>query len=159
MSNSIPARPHATREMIRVAAQKLAAQMECSEDDLADHYYHRLDGYEFARELEQQAGWSIERSMIDDLDQMESFVDEQVREAEKRWFVDNDIQPPLPVGTRVFCSVRKRFGVIDEIYKHGPAMYAVAPEEPDEREQAHNSRWIIKFECVGSAQSELSREA
>jgi len=148
MSASIPPRPHATREMIRAAAQKLAAQMECSEDDLANHYYHRFDGYEFARELEKHAGWSIDRSMVDDLDQMESFVDELVREAERKWFAENDIQPPLPIGTRVFCSSRKRAGIIDAVCEHGCAQYLITPEEPTEQEKATRARWIIKYELA-----------
>lgn len=141
-----PVRPYATREIIRAAAEELAAKMGCDEDDLADHYYHCMDGYEFARELETHAGWTADRSMADDLDEMEHLVDERLAIAEKQWFAENNIQPPLPIGARMLCPVRQRVGVIDEIYQYGPARYLVRPEDPDDQERARKGRWIIKFE-------------
>jgi len=159
MSDSIPPRPHATREIIRDAAAELALKMDCSADDLANHYYPRFDGYEFARELERHAGWSTSRSMVDDLDEMEWLVDERVEAAEKQWFADNDIKPPLPIGTCVLCRVRDRFGFIDAVCEYGIAKYLVTPEIPDEHEKATGGRWVIAFESVKEAQNELSREA
>lgn len=67
---------------------------------------------------------------------MDSIVSELQSAAEKKWFSENDIQPPLPIGTRI------KQGVIAGIYEHGPAMYLVK-EDGCTKDGRH---LIIKFE-------------
>jgi len=140
---SIP-RPKLTDEMVRAAALKVVPkivgndpdEMETCVESLARVYRWPMDGYELAKDLERYEGWDLERSDIDELDNMDHFVSTAQRQAEKEWFAANPVEPPLPVGTRIMQ------GVIAGIYEHQPAYYRVK-----ETGCTNDSRFLlIKFE-------------
>ena len=113
-------RPKITKEIILEAALKVASNIEdCDADIIAENYRHPMDGYELARELDREEGWDLTMLDVEKLDAMSSIVSRLHAEAEKLWVKKNDIQPPLPIGTKI------KEGVIDSVYQHSAARYCV----------------------------------
>ena len=149
--NNIPKRPTVTEEMKLQAAQSLVADVGWdahNADDIAANYSYGMDGFDLAKALDKWASWDTSRDDMEELDGMQSRVDQLLHEAEEKWFADNDIQPPLPIGARV--STYEGFGHITEIYKHSVATYAVKPEGQDDEKTGHR-RLLIRFEDIASA--------
>lgn len=129
-------RPKITKEMVLEAAQKIAAKVNGDAETIAQHYRHPMDGYELARELDRHAGWDLTMSDVEELDCMSGTVGDLHREAEKKWAEENDIQPPLPIGTRI------KSGVISGVCQHSAARYLVK-----EYGCTQDGRWLlVKFE-------------
>ena len=154
MSTKKPRRPYADQHIINEAAEEMALIIDADAATIAQHYCHRMDGYELARELEKYAYWDVDRDMMEKLDEMESIVDEKLKAAEKRWAEENNIQPDLPNGTRVQCNVRKQFGFIDGVCEYDVARYLVRDEN---RPDGDTSRWVIRFEDVTPAPEEATQ--
>jgi hypothetical protein len=112
-------RPEVTEEMLFEAANKIADRIDCDAEDIAQYYEHPMDGYQLARELDRYASWDLTMSEVEELDCMSGIVDELLGAAEKQWFAENDIQPPLPVGT---MTTR---GVIAGVCTHSVERYLV----------------------------------
>ena len=112
-------RPKITKEMVFEAANEIAAKLDGDAETIAKHYRHPMDGYELARELDRYAGWDLTMPDVEELDCMSSIVSDLHRKAEKKWVDENDIQPPLPVGTRITQ------GVIDSVCDQSAARYRV----------------------------------
>lgn len=112
-------RPKVTKEMIIEAATKIAEHLDGDAETIAEYYDHPMDGYQLAKELDRNAYWDLTMSDVEELDGMSSIVERLHSEAEKKWFAENNIQPPLPVGTTI------KQGVIVDIYKHAAARYSV----------------------------------
>lgn len=113
-------RPTITKEMILAAAQEVAANIEDGDaETIAEHYRHPMDGYQLARELDRYAYWDLTMREVEELDAMSSIVPRLHHEAEKKWVAENDIHPPLPLGTQI------KEGVIDSVCAHSPARYRV----------------------------------
>ena len=88
--------------------------------DIADAYYAGMDGYQLAKLLERDYCWAeMCLQDADDLDGISSVVRTAEEDARKAWAVEWDIQPPLPVGTRI------RQGVIVDVYVYMAARYMV----------------------------------
>lgn len=117
-----PPRPAVTPEMILEAAEELCKRERWDADqarDLADAYSRHMDGYELAKLLENDYGWDISVMDVEALDCMSSDVRRAHDKACAVWAQENNIQPPLPIGT---MTTR---GEIAGIYEHGPATYRV----------------------------------
>lgn len=112
-------RPTATNEMILEAATVVAAKIDADAATIAQYYRVGMDGYELAKELDKYAYWDTSREDMEALDEVDFIVDRLVSQAIKDWAATNDIQPPLPVGTRI------KEGVITGIYDYSPATYRV----------------------------------
>jgi len=113
-------RPRVTKEMILEAAKQVAKNLDDADaETIAKAYSHPMDGYELAKELDRMYCWDITMSDVEELDGMNSIVGDLHREAEDRWFKDNNIQPPLPIGTRI------KNGVIEGICQYSAARYLV----------------------------------
>jgi len=112
-------RPVATKEMILDAAMEVAVKIDADAATIAQYYHPGMDGYELAKELDKYAYWDTSRAEMEALDDMDFLVDQKVRAAVKEWATSNDIQPPLPVGTRI------KEGVITGIDDYSPATYRV----------------------------------
>ena len=112
-------RPKITKEMILEAAAKIAERLDGDADTIAEHYSHPMDGYQLARELDRYAYWDLTMSDVEELDGMSSIVDKLHRDAEKKWLAENDVQPPLPIGTAI------QEGVIDSVCTYSAATYRV----------------------------------
>lgn len=154
MPTKKPSRPYANKQIIDEAAEEMALIIDADAATIAQHYSHSMDGYELARELENYAYWDVDRDIMEKLDEMEAIVDRKLKEAEKRWAEENDIQPDLPNGTRVQCKVRKQFGFIDGVCEYDVARYLVRDEN---RPDGDTSRWVIRFEDVIPAPEEETR--
>lgn len=142
--NKYPPRPKATREIILQAAIKAAGDLGVSAEDakdIADAYSRSgPDGFAIAKELECM-GWDLSASDIEVLDEMYCDVSRAVAELEKAWAEENNIQPPLEIGTEI------KEGVITGIYEHQPAYYRVK-----EHGCTNDSRYLlIKFENAQEA--------
>jgi hypothetical protein len=148
--SEIPARPTVTAAMILAAAEVVAAKIEADAPTIAQYYCHPMDGYELAKELDKNAYWDTTREDMEALDEVESLVRSALAAAEKQWFAENGIQPPLPVGTALLCHRAKQPGTITGIYQYGPGCYEVKPDGQDDA-ACGNRRWIIKFEDAVAA--------
>lgn len=130
-------RPQITDEMIRQVTDEIAKKYEIGDPGiLPSHYRYPMDGMALAIELAKWEGWDygceLDREFIDELDSIDSRVDRLHSAAVKQWFEENDVQPPLPVGTKV------KQGIIDGIDEYGIARYKVKRPE-DEGKQ----RWLL----------------
>jgi hypothetical protein len=112
-------RPKVTKEMILEAATKIAERLDGDAETIAEYYEHPMDGYQLAKELDRNAYWDLTMSDVEELDCMRGIVDQLHRAAEKKWVAENNIQPPLPIGTRITR------GVIDSVCSYSAARYRV----------------------------------
>lgn len=142
--NDKPPRPTVTDGMVIEAA--LTEYPELAEaESIAEHFHRHMDGYELAKELDRSAWWDCNRDDVDKLDNVSSKVERLLVEAERAWCIAHDIQPDLPVGTRLRLP-RGGVGEITGIASsHSPASYLVKEEGQDD-EVSGNRRYIIKFE-------------
>ncbi len=126
---------HVTDAMAHEAALELAAELikgagsDNTLDELAgdiikaSRWNRYMDGYELARTLETQCGWSPDASMVEDLDLFARLCDQRLAAAERLWASENPMDPPLPVGTQV--KHQWGTGVIADISKYKPYTYNV----------------------------------
>lgn len=144
--NNIPQRPTVTQEMKFEAAKALVAEHGLdahNANDIADQYSFGMDGFELAKELDKWAYWDTSRDEMEALDDMDYRVRALLKAEEERWFADNNIQPPLPIGSKVKCHGGT--GVITEISNHAVAYYAVKPDGQDDA-SCGNRRYLVRFE-------------
>lgn len=104
--------------------------------DLVECYRVGIDGYELARRLEDECGWTIRADLVSRLDYVDSVVRQKHRVACEQWVHDFSISPPCPIGATI------KEGVIKCVSLYYPASYEV---------QAHgevnpNRRVIVHFE-------------
>lgn len=132
-------RPQITFEMKLEAARQVATKLDGADaETIAKTWQPHMDGYELARELDKNYYWDLTRDEMEQLDDMGEIVNDLLSEAEKQWFEENNIQPPLPIGTRI------KEGVIAGIDKYGVARYLVKENgciDP-------NRHLLIKFEAA-----------
>ena len=135
-------RPKITKEMVLEAAKAIAENVGGDAETIAHHYRHPMDGYELARELDRYAGWDyLTMFDVEELDNLSGIVSDLHRKAEKKWVEENNIQPPLPIGTRITQ------GVIDSVCDYSAAKYRVK-----ENGCTQNGRFLlIKFEDAVAA--------
>lgn len=145
-------RPTVTDEMKLAAAMPIAKQIltgvnddvEEGAKDIADNGSIHCDGYELAKALERD-GWDIRRDDIDTLDMYSTNLNRELAAAEKTWADVNEIQPPLPIHSRITARNGEE-GEITGIYEHGAASYLVRMDSNTDSDDASNRRRIIKFE-------------
>lgn len=138
-------RPKVTLEMITQAAQKLATENGWDAEQVADvakHWRSYMDGYELAKELDSYCSWVIVTADVEALECMGSEVSEIHRQACLKWAVENEIKPPLPIGTMTTK------GEIVDIYRHNAACYLIR----EHGETNDSRRLIVKFEDAKAAQ-------
>ena len=112
-------RPKITKEMVLEAAKGIAENIGGDAETIARHYRHPMDGYELARELDPYEGLDLTMQDVMELDNLSGIVSDLHRKAEKKWVEENNIQPPLPIGTRITQ------GVIDSVFEYSAATYRV----------------------------------
>ena len=94
-------RPRANDEIIMQAAIRVAEALgDADAKSIADHYRDPMDGYELAKELDKWCGWDITKDEVDILDDMHWIVYELVKDAEKRWQIENNIRHNRPATMR-----------------------------------------------------------
>lgn len=132
-------RPKITRELIAAAAKTFCARNGWDEqqaEDLGRVAYAHMDGYELAKELDHVCYWSPTAQDVDTLDWFSHEINEAHRQACAAWARDNNVQPPLPIGT---MTTR---GEITGISKYSPACYEI--RKPGDTEPTR--RYIVPFE-------------
>jgi len=121
------------------AAKEIATLINGNDEDadtFATHFSGHMDGYEFARKLDRHAGYCFCMADIEMLDGMYWAVEEIRRRHEKKWFIANDIKPPLDIGVEI------KQGRITGIDEYSTACYRIK-----ENGCTDDSRFlIIRFE-------------
>lgn len=131
-----------TKEMMMQAAREVAARLaksgamsgedkESLAEDIVSVAYPYIDGYELARKLEDWCGWHCDMQVAEVLDEFQFRAEQQHERAEKEWAERNNVQPPLPVGSRVKARWgRDEFtGTITEICRNTAAKYVVLRDD------------------------------
>lgn len=141
-------RPGIEYSMILSAAKRLAEdstvihgddEQEEYAKDIAKEYRYGMDGYQLASNLERNHMYLPTVGMVEELDNMEYFVDEIHSEACKKWADWCNIKPPFPVGTIISK------GEITGISDRHVASYLVKPIGQVDEQENHR-RFVIKFE-------------
>lgn len=160
VATALEPRPHQLTDTIRMKIAREIAQELYDHDhingeksiipcanDIANNALTSMDGYELARELEERCGWIPTLEIAQILDNYSDSARIAIDELQKEWVIQNNIQPPYPVGTRVLVKRGrdKRCGVIVEIHKYGPAKYVVRLDG-----QSATTGAIVNFEDVTS---------
>lgn len=132
-------RPKITRELIAAAAATFCARngWDAQEaEDLVRVARAYMDGYELAKALDSECGWSPTAQDVDTLDMFSHEINEAHRQACAAWAREQNVQPPLPVGT---MTTR---GEITGISSYSPASYEI--RKPGDTEPTR--RYIVPFE-------------
>jgi hypothetical protein len=147
---------HLTEEMARCAAEKVVRDLirdghieekEASESavDIARHGNLWGDGYQLARDLENNCYWDCNMAMAEILDTFSSHARDQLEAAEKAWAVEHKPEPKFETGARVRLKSGGT-GVVDGVYEYGPAKYLVKMDGDADARPPANSRRIVNFE-------------
>jgi hypothetical protein len=140
-------RPGITPEIIKDAALETAknvpnieeSDIEGLAESIVDVYSHHDNGYEIAKALDENCYWcDIDPMFVEAMDSMSYNVNFFHKKACFKWVEDNDIKPPLEIGTMI------KEGEITGICDHSPATYLV--KLPDQDDEKGWSRRLIKFE-------------
>ena len=140
-------RPKVTRELIAETASAFCAREGWGahqEADLAGVCRGaNMGGYELAKALDNERGWMPTAQDVETLDSFGGDIREAHRQACIAWARDNNVQPPLPVGTMTTQ------GEITGIYAHDGACYEV--RKPGDTEPTR--RYIVRFEDARAMES------
>ena len=152
----IPPRPELTNEMKKAGALKAVQSghlARVDEDeaeefavDIAKHYYHGIDAYDLAKNMDTYGSWNVDSMFVDDMEQVDAYIQEIHSEAVECWGKTYNPTPPFELGTELEAysfSTNRHGGVIDGICEHTPAMYLVKMHD---RPEDDTSRRLIKFE-------------
>ncbi len=126
-----------------------AAERPGAAQDLADAGGMWRDGYEIAKDLDDQYCWDCSMEMLEYLDSYGYELHRLVEQAQKAWAEENNVQPPLEIGTRV--TVKGESGVVTGINEHGAAQFLVAIDG-EEKKHGGTCRRIVNFEDAQPAQ-------
>ncbi|SQH76968.1 conserved protein of unknown function [Shewanella benthica] len=135
-------RPTLNQAMKLEAANKTAQNLnhdDVTPEQIAKHYDLHMDGFELAKVLERDCDHDLTFDDVEVLEQMSGYASDVLRNAEKQWVIDNDIQPPLAIGTKTTQ------GTITGIYQYGAAKYLVKPYGQSD-EVCGTKRLVINFE-------------
>lgn len=146
MPNNTPKRPARTEELVLEAIEGKCIGMPFTAEQFAEQYSNWKDSYEIARDLDKYHHCDLTRDALDLIDDMIGLVDKHHHLAVKKWFVDNDIKPPYPVGTQLTK------GLITGICNHSTAYYLV--KEPGCTNP--NRSLLVRFEDAVLAACEVS---
>lgn len=140
-----PPPPKRTTEMVKAAVLEYISRNSISNwgepervaSDISKAWRYGMDGYELARELENNFYWDgLCLQDAEDLDAIDSAVMLAERQARKTWADDWDIKPPFPVGTHITK------GVIASVCDYEAATYLVK-EDGCTQEGRH---LLVRFE-------------
>lgn len=138
-------RPKITPELIATTAATFCVSNGWDADQASDLARvcrgAHMDGYELAKELDSVCGWMPTAQDVETLDNFGSEVREVHRKVCIAWALENNIQPPLPVGTMTTQ------GEITGIYAHDAACYEI--QRPGDTEPSR--RYIVRFEDAREA--------
>lgn len=152
----IPPRPELTDEMKKAGALKAVQSghlARVDEDeaeefavDIAKHYYHGIDAYDLAKNMDTYGRWDVDSMFVDDMEQVDGYIQEILSDAIESWGKTYQPVPPFEIGTELEAyslSTNRHGGVIDGIYENSPATYLVKVHD---RGEDDTSRRLVKFE-------------
>lgn len=152
----IPPRPKLTDEMKKAGALKAAQSGHLTRVDgdeavvfaidIAKHYHHGIDAYDLAKKMDNYGGWDVDSMFVEDMEQVDSYIQKIHREAIKDWADTYKPVPPFELGTELDVHTfdgSPSHGVIDSIFEYEPAKYCVKMAGTEEND---TGRRIIKFE-------------
>lgn len=143
-----PPRPEITDDMILEAAKAMVEKLggDADAETLANAYHPGMDGFDLAKELDKSYGWDVTRAEMEMLDEMDTLVDRAHLAACRKWFEENNIQPPYPVGAHVQYRPGAT-GTIADTYTANGYRVGYYLIDPDERRPG-GGRPLVKFEDV-----------
>lgn len=161
MQNSIPPRPHRSDEAVRLLAaagclQKTAGRelhkwsrlngIEVDTKTLADSYSE--DGFTFARNLQDKAGWPADTALVAVLQAMAKIqLDGAMIAATAEWVRANNVMVPFKIGDRVSLPWCNKGKIVD--IQHRLAVVQVQPDEmPDLWDGLVQSGWRVGAEVA-----------
>ena len=112
-------RPEISKETILKASEIIAGRVEGIASEIASCYHLYIDGYELAKKLESTYFWDVDFQVIEELENMHNEVESIHKKVCMQWVIDDQITPPLEIGTKI------KQGVINGVYGHDAAMYKV----------------------------------
>lgn len=149
-----------TDTMRMVAALKVAAHVKRDCYDLRQESLHslardiakvgrydHLDGYEMAKRLDQECGWSPDSMTVEALDSWSSEAADEIQNAQRAWRDETNPQPSFALGDRVRICGGDTGEVTEVDYKHGVAQCLVKVDG-DPQADTSQSRRIVKWEDV-----------
>jgi hypothetical protein len=133
-------RPEITVDLIEKATENFCATHNFNKETIVNAYshIHPADGFELSKSLMDDYGWDISREEMEELDEIEGLVDDELKEREKRWVIENKIRPPFEIGSMT------TLGEITGLYSFGVARYEIKLHGQDDSKGF--SRQIVKFE-------------
>lgn len=132
-------RPTITRELIAATAAHFCERVGWDAeqaDDIANVCDSLMDGYAMAKRLDNDFGWMPTAEDVETLDNFGFAIREAHRQACIAWARDNNILPPLPIGTMT------THGEITGISTYDGATYLVRERGCTEE----GRRLLIRFE-------------
>ena len=143
-------RPKIDRELITATAAAFCERNGWSADQAADlaRVYRGgyMDGYELAKALDSFCGWIPTAQDVETLDSFDSDARNLHQKTCIAWARENNVQPPLPVGTMTTQ------GEITGIYAHDGACYEI--RKPGDTNPTR--RQIVRFEDAREAPSTVA---
>lgn len=146
-------RPIITKEMEKEACLQVGKKLELGYPEiLAKHYQWPENGLDIAHELNAKEGWSwgieLSEDFADSLDEISNIVEKEHKKEVEKWFIDNNIQQPYPLGTKVrYRSMNQDcIGYLQDIDTMLSGRYIIKDEK--EPIEGPKSRAIINFEDV-----------
>ncbi|MEC6833015.1 hypothetical protein VXS06_14705 [Photobacterium toruni] len=145
--NKVPLRPTLTPEMIKFAVLDTAVcnfdeeSLKTLADDIAECYSTYDCGYDLAKKLDDDHGYDVDSSIVDDMGCVISNIDNVLKLAEKDWMTAYSPLPPFEIGSRLTTWDDK--GVITGINEYSAATYSVLM---DSEPKDSTTRRLIKFE-------------
>jgi hypothetical protein len=146
-----PPRPKATPEMVLKAAKRieeLESLESGSAEEIARYYRPGISGFELALELHRRESWEIQDSFIEFFGSLDDAVDTYLKTAEFKWERENNIKPPLPIGTRV--KTYAGMATITGEHLYSAATYLLKPDGQDDA-ATNTSRILMTFEKAEEA--------
>lgn len=145
-----PPRPKLTSEQMEQAVAELAKEIELSAEAIIRNYKPGSDGYELARELENDTRDRITRDQMECLDAVDSLIREAEAKLVKEWVAAHNIEAELRLQDRaVFRAQGQLYAgkVID--VRDEDAKYAILNDG-----DPHTTAYIVKYEhaCAEVAQ-------
>lgn len=151
----IPPRPELTDEMKKDGALKAVKSghlARVDEDeaeefavDIAKHYYHGIDAYDLAKNMDTYGRWDVDSMFVGDMEQVDGYIQEILSDAIESWGKAYQPVPPFEIGAELDAHSFEgpSHGVIDRIYEYDPATYCVKMAGTA---GSDTSRRLIKFE-------------
>lgn len=117
---SLQKRPTINQDIVSSAVCIVAEKIGMDWESIFSEYDYPMDGFELMKALE-SSGYDIRREDMEAMDEIDDLCEKRLKEAEYKWFEENEIKPPFDIGTLI------QHGVIVGICEHKAGAYLVKP--------------------------------